>query len=391
MNKVKDILVRSILNSSGNNTFEVDVVLDGGAHGRASAPSAIAAGRRENKPTAHIYEHLEYYRDQAKSIIGFAGNQLEWDDILQKRINEWGTDLVLSLSLAFARAVAKHNRMRLVDYISECNGVAEPEPVFTSLIPIFSGGIHDRSLGGSMQQIMLSVSDIPFKSAVHIIAEFYRDVEQMLMKRDFFKGYSASSGFLVRGLTVDDEFAILSERISKSTFAEHLSIAVDVAAEHLKTPVGYKFYQNLYSPDEINELLLKYVSSYPISYIEDPFDFIDHKNWVSFHKAVSPQTCILSDDLSATQIQYIDAGITDGVIVKMKQVGTLSETLGLIKVAKAVHLKTCISHRSTETEDTFMCDLGIATNADYMKIGGPRRGDRVEKYNQLLRILAHEE
>lgn len=384
-------MVRGILNSSGDDTFEVDVFLDGGIRGRASAPSAIAAGRRENATTMHIYENLEYYKCQAQSLIGFTGNQFEWDFELNKKLNEWGTDLVLSLSLAFARAAAKNNRMRIVDYISECGEITRTEPEFSPLIPIFSGGIHDLSCGGSMQQIMLAISGVPFESAVRIIKETYSNFEKTLIKRDLLKGYSASSGFLVSGMTADDEFALLSEYISKSIYMNHLSIAIDIAAEHLKVPEGYMFYHNLYSADEMEKLLLKYLTSYPISYIEDPFDFVDYTNWESLHKKISSLTCIVSDDLSATQAQYLDISIMDCVIVKMKQVGTLSGTIDLIKKAKKDNLKICISHRSTETEDTFMCDLGVATNANYMKIGGPRRGDRVEKYNRLLRILANEE
>lgn len=389
MNKVEHISVWTILNSCGGDSLEVCIMLEDGSCGSASAASAILAGRRENQTTAHMRTALASYSEQIRELADVAYTQREWDDVLYQHIPEWGTDLVLSLSLAFARATAISQRKHLVDYISEISGISQRTERFSPLIPIFSGGIHAPKLGGSMQQIMLVVSDIPFGDAVDVIRQFYFSFEKRLIKSSYFDGYSASSGFLVQGLNAEDELSMLSEAISKSEFCNQLSIAIDVAAEHLKTPYGYQFYHDILSADKLETMLLRFAQIYPISYIEDPFDGADFTNWASLYGLLPQGSVVISDDLSATQTRYLAPSVSDGVIVKMKQVGTLSATLDLIQAARESNMKVCVSHRSIETEDTFMCDLGIATNADYMKIGGPRSGERVAKYNRLMKILAH--
>lgn len=387
MNKIKHISVRTILNSSGGDSFEASVLLEDGSQGSASAASAILAGRRENQTTPHMKDAMASYAGQVCELIDVGYTQREWDDVLYSHIPMWGTDMVLALSLAFARASAAAQRRSLVDYISECGKIPQKVKRFAPLIPIFSGGIHAPILGGSMQQIMLAVSGMPFRDGVDVIRHFYFSFEQKLIESAYFIGYSASSGFLVRGLTVEDELSMLSEAIVKSELREHLSIAVDVAAEHLKTSDGYQFYYQILSADELESMLLRLAQTYPISYMEDPFDSADIANWASLHSHLPETTAVISDDLSATQTRYLTPSVSDGVIVKMKQVGTLSATLDLIQAARRADMKVCVSHRSIETEDTFMCDLGIAANADYMKIGGPRSGERVAKYNRLMKIL----
>lgn len=389
MNKVKHISVRPILNSCGGDSLETSITLENGSCGVASAASAILAGRRENPTTRDIKAALAFYSSQIQDLVDAAYTQREWDDELYSRISVWGTDLVLSLSLAFARAVAADQGKFLVDYISECSGIPQKSKRFTPLIPIFSGGVHAPSLGGSVQQIMLAVSGFPFEDAVDIIRRFYFSFERRLMEGAYFAGYSASSGFLVRDLSIEDELSMLSEAITKSELREHLSIAIDVAAEHLRTPDGYQFYHDILSIDELEGMLLRFAQTYPISYIEDPFDSADITSWASLHDRLPKGTAVISDDLSATQTHYLNPSVSDGVIVKMKQVGTLSATLDLIRLARVANMKICVSHRSIETVDTFMCDLGVASNADYMKIGGPRSGERVAKYNRLMKILGY--
>lgn len=387
MSKVESIKVRNIINSKGGFAIEADVILTGRVYGRGSAPSAILAGRRENKITADVKGDINYFQKIISNFHGEYNNQKEWDDALEKKLDVLGTDITLALSLAFARASAKEKKIRLIEYIKDCGGIAEKDANITPLIPIFSGGIHDKSQGGSMQQIMLSVAKLPFSEAVNVILKFYSEMERKVQKSGRFKGYAASSGFLLNGVGIEEEFEMLSNAIDDSGLRENLSIAVDVAAEHLKEGNMYRFYDKLYTPDEIQEKLMFYAQTYPITYMEDPFDFSDIENWKLLHNKLEGTTEIFSDDLSATQIRYLDGINSDGLIVKMKQVGTLSATLEVVALAKNMNLKTCVSHRSIETEDTFMCDMGVAIGTDYMKIGGPRRGDRVEKYNRLIRIF----
>ncbi len=211
-------------------------------------------------------------------------------------------------------------------------------------------------------------------------------MQEFLVQNNLLKGLAASSGFLVKALTVDEEFAFLQRIIQKSEWKDNLSIAIDVAAEHLWENGMYRFYNKYYSPDKFEDLLYSYIKKYSISVIEDPFYYNDVRNWKSLYERIGNEIEILSDDYSATQIQYLDESISTGLIIKMKQVGTLSTTLMLVSRIKSMDLKTCVSHRSCETEDTFICDLAIAIDSDYIKIGAPCRGDRVEKYNRLIRL-----
>lgn len=386
MEQVKNILVRWILNSGGNYAIEADVVLENGRIGRASSSSAILAGRRENRVTSDIKGKINQYKENVRVLEKKKYTQDSWDQVLEEYQNVWGTDLTLALSLAYARAASQSEEKGMLGYIRSLLGDCGENMPFAALIPIFSGGVHDLSLGGSMQQIMLVVRENNFAEMVESILTYYSLLEEKMIKDGKLKGYSASSGFLTDNLELEEKFQILSDMIYQHHLEKSMSIAVDVAAEHLKYQQGYHFHHNTLTPSEMEDMLLNLVQKYPITYVEDPFDTYDKRWWESFCQKSSSEVKIFSDDLSATQKKFLDVSIADGVIIKMKQVGTLRGTLQMIKEARKHQILTCVSHRSHETEDTFMCDLGIAVHADYMKIGGPRRGDRVEKYNQLLRL-----
>lgn len=381
MDKINNILIRKILNSIGKFAYEAVIELQNGCTGIASAPVAILPGVREKTVTL---DGISY--DFVERIQGNFWDQKTLDSYLEMHIDDMGTDITLAISMAFARAASGSKKMSLVDYIRELSNLEREKKYLAPLVPIFSGGVHDCSLGGSMQQIMLKVSDMDFKETVEAILDVYNQIETFLLNKDYVKGISASSGFLVKNITVNDEFEMISEVIDKSIWKKNMSIAVDVAAEHLHKQEGYTFYNKIYSPDEFKALLLTYLAKYPISFLEDPFDFRDAQIWKMLYEQIEGKAEVFSDDYSATQIKYLNANIVDGAIVKMKQVGTLSSTLLLISKLNNLKMKSCVSHRSIETEDTFICDLAVATNADYIKIGGPRRGDRVEKYNRLIRL-----
>lgn len=369
------------MNSMGEDAYEAEVELAGGIVGIASSPVAIEPGRREKRTTEKEFSFLVL--DQMKECFF---DQETLDAYLKSYIDELGSDITLAVSMAFARAFSRFQKISLVGYLRKLIGINEQSRDVMPLVPIFSGGIHAPDLGGSMQQMMLSVKNLDFGRAVHVIRAMYHDAGQFLVKNNLLKGLAASSGFLVRGLTVDEEFAFLDKIIKESRWKDNLSIAIDVAAEHLWKNGKYRFYNKLYSPKEFEDLLYFYMEKYPISIIEDPFDYHDEKNWRSLYNRIGSNAEILSDDYSATQIQYLNSSIADGIIIKMKQVGTLTDTLMLVSKIKSIGLKICVSHRSCETEDTFICDLAVAIASDYIKIGAPCRGDRVEKYNQLIRL-----
>ena len=183
-----------------------------------------------------------------------------------------------------------------------------------------------------------------------------------------------------------EKLEYLCEMISKQGLENKAFIAIDVAAEHLKKERGYLFEGQIIESDRFREILENYIKHYPIIFMEDPFDSNDIQQWKKIQQNIQENVKIYGDDLSATQKQYLDNQIASGEVVKMNQVGTLSKTLETVKCLKKLGMEICVSHRSYETEDTFLCDLAVAIGAQYIKIGGPRRGDRIAKYNQLYRL-----
>jgi enolase len=378
---ISDILIRRILNSNGGFAYEAEIQLDNKYNGIGAAPSAIMIGRREKKITSKIFPQELVYQ-----LIGCDVDQESLDSYLDNNIQSLGSDITLAISMAFARAMSNCKDISLVDYLKNICPNKQNDRQIAPIIPIFSGGIHDPELGGSMQQIMLKIENMDFQNSVEVICLIYNQVENILTKKGMKKGIAASSGFLVHGMSIEEEFEFINDLITNSPWEKNLSIAVDVAAEHLRTQDGYMFYNKMYQPDEFESLLLAYIDKYRITYLEDPFDCNDISNWKSLHEKINTKTEIIADDYSATQLCYLEKNIADGFIIKMKQVGTVIETLKMVSQVKKLGLKTCVSHRSSETEDTFICDLAIAIDSDYMKIGAPRRGDRVEKYNRLIRL-----
>lgn len=390
MSRVEKILIRIILNSNGGYAVEADIVLAGGYRGRASSPVAILPGRRE-KHTTRSLSKAGLFMGDMQQLQGREYDQKSWDMEMERHLDEWGTDITLALSLAFARAAADMRKIELVEYIRTCGTALKEKPKFSILVPVFSAGVHNPDLGGSLQQIMMSVPCEKILETIISICDLYTFLEEAVKKTGHFLGYSSSSGFLTEGMTVEEELSFLSEGIRKKGEENRVTIALDVAAEHFFSGNGYVFYHKVMDAEALSGMIQGWALHYPISYIEDPFDASDEKQWKLLRQEIKGRALLLSDDFSATQMQFLDRDVADGVILKMKQVGTLSGTLETAGMAGKYGMKTCVSHRSHETEDTFICDLGIAIGADYLKIGGPRRGDRTEKYNQLIRILERDQ
>lgn len=190
---------------------------------------------------------------------------------------------------------------------------------------------------------------------------------------------------IVEDMTINEKFKMVLDTIKTLNYEKEVTIAIDVAAEHFFKEDIYIYQGKTMKSKELNDILNQYIEKYNITYIEDPFDSNDEMYWKkmqSEHKNIS----IVGDDLFATQDKYINSELANGIIIKMNQVGTLTGTINAFCKAKEENMTTCVSQRSIETEDTFMCDLAVALNATYVKIGGPRRGDRIAKYNRLLRL-----
>lgn len=190
-------------------------------------------------------------------------------------------------------------------------------------------------------------------------------------------------------MTIDEKFAMVIEAIKILGYEKEITIAIDVAAEHFFKDEIYTYQGKTMKSKELNNILNQYIEKYNITYMEDPFDSNDEEYWKKIkleHKNID----IVGDDLFATQDKYVNSELANGIIIKMNQVGNLTGTINAFHKAKEENMTTCVSQRSIETEDTFMCDLAVALNAKYIKIGGPRRGDRIAKYNRLLRLEEYE-
>ena len=381
---IKNVKLRNILNSEGNIALEVEMIADNNCSAIASSPSAIIPGKRE----------VIIKRDVDKSslnnmIVEICNreikNQIDFDNILNKYMQDLGSNICLPFSLAFARLMSKVKELTLVEYISDIANYNLKEKLPIPLVAIFSGGVHNQKEDGSIQNIMIAVDIQPFSKAIQAITEIYSYIENNLKEKDILKAYGASSGMIVNNMAIEEKFEMLIDAIKKLKYEKKVSIAIDVAAEHFFECGFYTYQGNKINSKQLNDILCEYIEKYNITYIEDPFDSGDEEYWEKIMLEYN-RIHIIGDDLFATQDKYINNKLANGIIIKMNQVGTLTGTINSFKKAKKENMVTCVSQRSIETEDTFMCDLAVALNATYVKIGGPRRGDRIVKYNQLLRL-----
>ena len=381
--KIEKINFRHILNSAGKITWEAEMIDSEGRKAFASSPSAIIPGKREVRTTKELDEYgmKKLIKEISHTWIE---NQERLDTILNRYMDKLGSDICLSLSLAFAKLMAQKQKVSLVEYIAQIANYKTENRMPKPLVAIFSGGkAHNDK--DSIQNIMISVNIEPFSKAMKPILEIYANVENELKQRNLLKGYAASSGMIVEDMSTEEKFETVLNTIKKLGYQKKVTLATDVAAEHLFNNEMYAYEGEKRSAEQLKEIITKYKNKYDLTYIEDPFAPSDEKWWREM-KEENPEIAIVGDDLFATQKKYIDTNLANGMVIKMNQVGTLTGTIHTFMKAKKENMRTCVSHRSIETEETFMCDLAIALDADYIKIGGPRRGDRIIKYNRLLRL-----
>lgn len=387
--RIEKIYIRKILNSGGKSAVEVKVLLSSGHSGVASSPSALIPGIREVKATNCVGLDLDNIENLKRDLYKIRNiNQNKLDMLLFSYIEKVGSDVTLAVSLAFARAISKYKNMSIVEYITSLTGLKSLYKAPYPIVAIFSGGVHSNK-ANSLQQIMISVNTNDFYKAIDIILNIYNTIENYLKANNMFVELGASSGFVVKNITVNEQFELLSNTISSLGYKDIVSIAIDVAAEHLKCNDSYRLENNLYSSQEFCHLIQNFIDNYNITFVEDPFDSSNIDEWKKLKN--DNNILVVGDDLFATQKEYLNKEIANTIIIKMNQCGTLIKTLETISNAKESNLKLCVSHRSLETEDTFMCDLAVAINSEYIKIGGPRRMDRISKYNKILQLTVEKD
>lgn len=388
--RVRQIRFRGILESRGERTVEAELELVSGWSGIASAPIAIKPGRLETNrsriPELGSLDEIPSFASLRIEIEGEAfSDQQDFDSHLESlEITKLlGADVKMALSIAFCRAVAKAAGESLVDHLLAISGTRPAIPRI--LANIYSGGIHHPTRALPFQQIMFVPSERNLVADVTRVLQVFNGIENRVLEEFAMAELSASSGLIVRGAQVEYLLDILVEMIHQQQDNNLMpGIGIDVAGEHLREADGYRLQDVFVAPDALVDLHLRRFKKYPIVYFEDPFDPADVLQWRQLIRDRPATVAIFGDDLFATDSLRIDRELADGIVLKINQTGTLSGALRAAQRARELGLALCVSHRSGETEDNFICDFAVAIGAAFIKVGGPRRGDRISKYNRLL-------
>jgi enolase len=391
--QIKRVHFRGILESRGKFTVEAELALQDGSLGWASSPVAIAPGRREQRrsfiQTLGPLDNEAVFSELRRQIENVRfDSQAHFDSFVEKipASTELGADVRLVLSVAFCRASAKSQGISLLDQLVRLSGGSPA--VSRPLVNIFSGGVHDSTCKVPFQQIMFTPDFGNIRANIEAGLAVYAAVESRLEKSGREFRHSASSGMQLSGVGYVELLQELHQVIGQMNYPrEKAPLAIDVAAEHLRTENGsYRFGSEIVNGAELFERLKEIAQTYNVQFLEDPFDPADEELWRSAARQLSPSTVVVGDDLFSTNSANIKPGLATGILLKLNQVGSIAGALQAARTAREAGLVLCVSHRSGETEDTVMCDLAVALGATYIKVGGPRRGDRIAKYNQLIRL-----
>lgn len=392
MAAIKTIQGREILDSRANSTLEVDVVLDDGSFGRASVPSGASTGRYEAYKLEDIPRAIANVDLVSKNLIGQDATQQERIDLLL--INTDGSDnkanlggnVTLAISLAVAEAAAKTQSLPLYEYIHTLAKTSEemrlPLPMFT----LINGGKHADS-GLSFQEFsVVPVKRGTFRERLQIGVLLFQGLKAELQQMNQTTALGDEGGFAPRLNSNEEAIEVLLSAVERMKFAPRtdIEIGLDVAASAIPDlkavtypldPLGY---------------FEKLVTDYPIALLEDPLPEDDWGGWADLTQRIGTKVRVIGDDLYTTNRVRLQRGINERAgntfMVKPDQIGTLTETLQAIALAREASMDVVISHRAGETESTFIADLAVGVGAEYIKAGAPARGERVAKYNQLLRI-----
>ena len=405
---VDKIHARQIMDSRGNPTIECDVVLSGGAFGRASVPSGASTGSFEalelrdggntymgkgvSKAVKNVNEII------APELIGMdAENQTAIDEKMlaldgTPNKDKLGANAILSVSLAVARAVANAKHIPLYKHIANIFGESNPHILPRPMMNIINGGAHADN-GLDAQEFMIIPNGATDEvMAIRMGSEIFHNLKSILKKAKHSTNVGDEGGFAPNLNTCREALDTIISAIRAAGYipGEQVSIGLDVASSEFYSDGVYKFEGAQYTSDEMIEFYEKLISDYPIISIEDGLAEEDWDGWKKLTERIGGKCQLVGDDLFVTNPirlkKGIDKGVANAILIKVNQIGSLTETLRAIKMAKDAKYGVVISHRSGETEDTTIADLAVATNAGQIKTGSMSRTDRMAKYNQLIRI-----
>ncbi|MDA3844768.1 MAG: phosphopyruvate hydratase [Candidatus Kapabacteria bacterium] len=405
---ILDVYAREILDSRGNPTVEVEVVLDDGSIGIAAVPSGASTGEheahelRDGDKDRYLGQGVEKAVESVNSEIADAlegldaSEQIQIDSILcdldgTKNKSRLGANAILGVSLAVAKAAADSYMMPLHKYIGGIYSSVLPVPMMN----ILNGGKHaDNTV--DIQEFMIIPHGAPtFREALRMSAEVFHTLKKVLKDKGYSTAVGDEGGFAPSLKSNEEAFDLILEAIEKAGYKprEDFLLAIDTASSEMMEDGKYKMFKSsgeLRTSDEMIQWYVDLCEKYPLASIEDGLDENDWEGWKKLTDVLGDKVQLVGDDLFVTNPDFLAKGITEGVansiLIKVNQIGTLTETLDAINLAHRNGYTTVISHRSGETEDTTIADLSVAVNAGQIKTGSLCRTDRIAKYNQLLRL-----
>ena len=408
MATIVDITAREILDSRGNPTVECDVTLESGAAGRAAVPSGASTGEHEAlelrdgdkrrylgkgvlKAVRNVEEQiLPALRGMAATDqMGIDRAMLDLDGTPTKE--KLGANAILAVSMAVARAAASEVGLPLYRYLGGPMSRTMPVP----LMNILNGGAHATNTVDFQEYMVVPVGAETFADALRMGAEVFHSLKKVLVGRKLATGVGDEGGFAPDLKNDEEALKVIIEAIEAAGYApgKEIALALDVAASELHSNGSYTFKKSGAGTRDANgmiELYQRWMEQYPIVSIEDGLAEDDWDGWEAMTRQLGDRVQLVGDDLFVTSTERlmrgIESGVGNAILVKVNQIGTLTETLEAIETARAAGYLSVISHRSGETEDTFIADLAVGTGAGQIKTGSASRTDRVAKYNQLLRI-----
>lgn len=408
MSFIEQVWAREIMDSRGNPTIEAEVVLEDGTQGRAAVPSGASTGEneavelRDGDKTRYLGKGV---LNAVKNVNEVIGRELEGLDCLDQTLidktmieldgtenkSKLGANAILAVSLANARAAASFQEMPLYRYIGGANAKTLPVPMMN----ILNGGAHADNNVDFQEFMVMPVGAESFTEALRCGAEIFHNLKNVLKSRGLSTGVGDEGGFAPNLKSNEEAVETILEATEKSGYkaGDNVMLALDPAASEFYKDGKYIFKKSdnrELSSDEMASYWTDWCAKYPIISIEDGMGESDWDGWKNLTGKVGDKVQLVGDDLFVTNVKFLQKGIDEGaansILIKVNQIGTLTETLDAIELARTNNMTAVISHRSGETEDSFIADLAVATNAGQIKTGSLCRSDRIAKYNQLLRI-----
>lgn len=408
MMTIVDVFAREIIDSRGNPTVEVEVYLEGGAMGRAAVPSGASTGAfeavelRDGDKGRYLGKGVEKAVDNVNNIIaeeiigmnaldqvGIDKLMIELDGTPNK--GKLGANAILGVSMAVAKAAAEQLGLPLYQYIGGVNAKVLPVPMMN----ILNGGAHADNTVDIQEFMVMPVGAKSFREALRMCAEVFHNLKSVLKSQGYSTAVGDEGGFAPNLKTNEEAIEVILEAVEKAGYkpGDDIRIAIDAAATELYGEDGNYHFPGegvVRTPEELVDYYVALAEKYPIISLEDGLAEEDWDGWKMLTDRLGDKIQLVGDDLFVTNTERLAKGIktktANSILIKVNQIGTLTETLDAIQMANRAGYTAVVSHRSGETEDTTIADLVVAMNAGQIKTGAPSRSDRVAKYNQLLRI-----